>query len=103
MSIYINKDIHETLDYVFVRTVDDNITSVSYVQDNLGGLVVESCLVNAGVLTDSEGNTYPAARAIIMWVSGGVVGATEKVRLTYSTSGGRTLDEEVVFKLVEVA
>lgn len=103
MSIYIIKDIHETLDYVFIRNVEDNITNVTYTQDNGGGLTIISCSVNAGVVTDSDGNEYPAGRAIILWCSGGNVNTSEKVRIQYTTAGGRILDEEVTFQMREVA
>ena len=103
MSIYITKDIHETLDYVFIRTIEDNITSVSYTQDNAGGLSIISCAVNTGVITDSDGNEYPAGRAIVLWCSGGNINTSEKVRIQYNTAGGRVLDEEVVFQMREVA
>lgn len=98
--IYITKDTHEKLDYVFVRTVDDNITSVSYFQEVGATLVVESCSVSVAPIIDSDGNTYPANRAIILWVSGGTVGATETIRIQYNTAAGRILDEEVNFRIV---
>lgn len=103
MSIYITKDIHETLDYVFIRSIEDNITSVSYTQDNAGGLNVISCVVNTGVVTDSEGSEYPAGRAIILWCSGGNVNTSEKVRIQYNTAAGRILDEEIIFQMREIA
>lgn len=103
MSIYITKDIHETLDYIFVREIEDNITSVTYTQDNAGGLTIISCAVNTGVVTDSDGNEYPAGRAIILWCSGGNINTSEKVRIQYNTVGGRILDEEVTFQMREVA
>jgi len=101
MSFYITKDINETLDYVFVRNVEDNISNVSYVTDGLGGLNIQSCSVNNGVLTDSNGNTYPIGRAIILWVASGNVGTKEKVTITYNTVGGRIIDEVIVFTLVQ--
>lgn len=103
MSIYITKDIHETVDYIFVREIEDNITSVTYTQDNAGGLTIISCAVNTGVVTDSDGNEYPAGRAVILWCSGGNINTSEKVRIQYNTAGGRVLDEEVVFQMREVA
>lgn len=99
--IYITKDVNETLDYVFIRNVDDNITSVSYTTDGLGGLTIQSCTINTGVITDSNGNEYPVGRAIILWVAGGTVGGKEKVTITYNTAGGRTIDEVAVFTLVQ--
>jgi hypothetical protein len=98
---YITKDVSETLDYVFVRNVEDNIVNVSYTQDNAGGLVVNSCVVNVNVITDSNGVQYPSGRAIVLWVSGGTVGAKEKVIITYTTAGGRTRDEAVIFTLIQ--
>ena len=99
--IYITKDVNETLDYIFLRNVDDNISSVSYITDGLGGLTIQSCSVSTGVITDSEGNTYPQGRAIILWTTGGNAGARERVTMTYNTVGGRTIDEVVVFTLVQ--
>lgn len=99
--LYITKDVNETLDYIFLRNVEDNISSVLYVSDGLGGLVIQSCGVSTGVITDSEGNTYPQGRAIILWATGGNAGAKEKVTITYNTVGGRTFDEVVVFTLVQ--
>jgi hypothetical protein len=34
-------------------------------------------------------------------VSGGTVGTTESLRLQYSTVGGRILDEEISFRVVD--
>lgn len=99
--LYITKDVNETLDYVFLRNVDDSIANVSYVTDGLGGLTIQSCSVNAGVITDSNGNEYPVGRAIILWVSGGNANTKEKVTMTYNTVGGRTIDEVAVFTLVQ--
>lgn len=99
--LYITKDVNETLDYIFLRNVDDNISSVSYISDGLGGLNIQSCSVNTGVITDSNGNEYPVGRAIILWVAGGNAGGKEKVTMTYNTVGGRTIDEVVVFTLVQ--
>lgn len=99
MSIYVTKDIHETIDYVFIRNIEDNILSVSYTQDNVGGLTIISCSVNTGIVVDSEGNKYPIGSAIILWCSGGIVNTSEKVRIQYSTVGGRILDEEIVFQM----
>lgn len=99
--LYITKDVNETLDYIFLRNVDDNITNVSYVTDGLGGLVIQSCGVNTRVITDINGNTYPVGRAIILWTTGGNANTKEKVTMTYNTVGGRTIDEVVVFTLVQ--
>jgi len=99
--IYITKDVNETLDYVFIRNVDDNIANVSYITDGLGGLTIQSCSVNTGVITDSNGIEYPVGRAIILWVTGGNAGARERVTMTYNTVGGRTIDEVAVFTLIQ--
>lgn len=99
--IYITKDVNETLDYVFIRNVDDNIVNVSYVTDGLGGLTIQSCTINSNVVSDNDGNTYPAGRAIILWATGGNVGTKEKVTITYTTAGGRIRDESVIFTLVQ--
>ena len=99
--IYVQKDINETLDYVFIRNVEDNIVSVSYTQDGLGGLVVNTCDTNSGEIVLDDGTTYPASRAIILWVSGGTVGGKEKVILTYTTAAGRVRDESIVFTFIQ--
>lgn len=99
--IYIQKDVNETLDYVFIRNVEDNIVGVSYIQDGSGGLVVADCLVNSGSIITSDGIEYPAGRAIVLWVSGGTVGQKEKVVLTYTTAAGRVRDESVVFSFIQ--
>ena len=99
--IYITKDVNEKLDYVFIRDSDDPITSVSYTQDNVAGLVIESANINALALTDEDGNTYDAGKAVILWVSGGVAGKSEKVILNYTTEAGRILDEAVIFRLIQ--
>jgi hypothetical protein len=99
--IYITKDVNETLDYVFIRNVEDNIVSVNYTQDNLGGLVVDNCTTNSGDVVLDDGTIYPAGRAIVLWVSGGTVGGKEKVILTYTTAAGRVRDEAIIFTLVQ--
>lgn len=100
MTTYITKDINETLDYTFIRTVEDDIVNVSYSQDSGGNVTVDSCSVNVNTVTDSNGITYPAGRAIIMWLSGGDSSATEKIVITYTTAAGRVLDEAVIVSLV---
>lgn len=100
MTTYITKDINETLDYTFIRTVEDNIVNVSYSQDGGGNVTVDSCNVNVNTVTDSNGNTYPAGRAIIIWLSNGDSGTTEKIVITYTTAAGRVLDEAVIVSLV---
>lgn len=99
--IYITKDINEKLDYVFIRHSDDPITNISYTQDNNGGLVVEAILINAAPISDEDGNTYDIGKAIILWVSGGIAGKSEKVILNYTTEVGRVLDEAVIFRLIQ--
>lgn len=99
--LYITKDVNEKLDYIFIRQSDDPIVSVSYTQDGSAGLVIESVSVNATALTDEDGNTYDVGKAIIMWISGGNVGATEKVVITYTTEAGRVLDEAIIFRLIQ--
>jgi len=99
---YITKDISETLDYVFVRNVDDdNIVNVTYTQDNLGGLTVNSCTVNTNVIIDSNGVEYAAGKCIVLWLSGGVAGQKEKVTMTYTTASGRIRDEAAVFTMIQ--
>lgn len=99
--IYVQKDINETLDYVFIRNVEDNIVSVSCTQDNLGGLVLGTCTVNSTNVTLDDGSVVPAGRAIILWVSGGTVGLKEKVVITYTTAAGRMKDESITFTFVQ--
>lgn len=99
--IYIQKDVHETIDYTFIRPMDDDIISASYTQDGLGGLVIESCTVSTGTVTDSNGVEYPSKRAIILWCSGGNINTFEKVRIQYNTAAGRILDEEIIFQMRE--
>lgn len=100
MSVFIAKDTHEKLDYVFVRQTSDDIVAVTYEQSIPSSINVISCSINSTEMTDEEGNTYPANRAIILWVSGGTVGATETIRIQYNTAAGRILDEEVNFRIV---
>lgn len=99
--IYITKDINEKLDYVFIRNSDDPITSVTYTTDGAAGLVIESVNVNALPLTDDDNNTYDVGKAIVVWVSGGTVGKSEKVILNYTTEAGRVLDEAIIFRLIQ--
>lgn len=99
--IYITKDINEKLDYVFIRNSDDPITAVTYTTDGVAGLVIESVNVNTLPLTDDDNNTYGVGKAIILWVSGGTVGKSEKVILNYTTEAGRVLDEAVIFRLIQ--
>jgi hypothetical protein len=99
--LYINKDIHERLDYLFVRDVEEDITSVQYFLDPLASITVDSCIVPDQPTTDTQGNEYPAKRTIVLWVSGGTSGNISKLRIQYTTEGGRTLDEEIAFRLSE--
>ena len=99
---FITKDIHEKVDYTFIRTSSDLI---------VGGIVTEqspnptvtivSTNINLSPITDTDGNTYPAGSAIIMWLQGGVVGSVESIRLQYTTAAGRILDEEISIVCVE--
>lgn len=98
--IYITKDIHEKLDYVFIREVDDNIVSVNYFPSVGSTITVISCGVNTNVVKDTDGNEYPAGRAIVLWVEGGTVNTSEVLRIEYVTVAGRRLDEEVTIRLV---
>lgn len=99
--LYIAKDIHETLDYIFVSTGDDPLVSVTYEQPSGSTLTVTQCYVNSTVIRDDEGTEYPIKSAIVLWVSGGALNTTEKLRLQYTTEGGRVLDIDTVFRLVE--
>jgi hypothetical protein len=98
---HITKDVHEKLDYTFLCPMDDVITSVSFTQDNAGGLTVISCAKSTGVITDSDGIKYAAGKAVVLWVDGGTIGKKETIVITYETLGGRRLDETVVFNLVK--
>lgn len=100
-ATYIAKDIHETLDYIFVSNVGDPIETVTYEQSPSPTMTVQQCYVNTTTVTDDEGTEYPAGSAIVLWVSGGELFTTEKLRLQYTTAGGRTLDADIVFRLVE--
>jgi hypothetical protein len=97
--IYITKDAGEKLDYVFIRAVEDNISAVTYTQSSGSTITVVSCTVNTNVVTDSEGNEYPAGRAVVLWVQGGVVGTTETLTLQYTTVAGRILEEDIQFRI----
>jgi hypothetical protein len=97
--IYITKDAGEKLDYVFIRAVEDNISAVTYTQSVGSTITVVSCTVNTNVVTDSDGNEYPAGRAVVLWVQGGVVGTTETITLQYTTVAGRILDEDIQFRI----
>jgi len=99
--LYINKDVHEKLDYLFVRDVDEDITGVQYFLDPSATIVVESCVVPNQPTTDTQGNEYPARRTILLWVSGGTAGTVSQLRIQYTTAGGRILDEELAFRLSE--
>jgi hypothetical protein len=101
--LYIAKDIHETLDYAFVRDVPESIIFVEHIQPTDATLVVESCEVNTQTIFDTEGRRFEAGRVIVLWVSGGALNKSEKLRLRYVTEGGRILDEDVVFRFVEAA
>lgn len=101
MTIYIPKDAHEKLDYVFARYLQEDITSVTYYQEAGSTINIESCQINPAEMSDEEGNTFPPNRVILLWVSGGEVGTSSKVRVEYTTSGGRILDFEVVFMIVD--
>lgn len=98
--LYIAKDVDETLDYAFIYGVADPIVSVSYSQPVGATLVVESCYTNAVEIEDDQGITYPANQAIILWVSGGALDISEKLRIQYTTTAGRVLDEDITFRFV---
>ena len=97
--IYITKDASEKLDYVFIRAVEDNISAVTYTQSVGSTISVVSCTVNTNVVTDTDGNEYPAGSAIVLWVEGGVVNTTETLTLQYTTVAGRILEEDIQFRI----
>jgi hypothetical protein len=100
MALYVSKDVNETLDYVFARRVGETLTGVTYEVSPTSTVVVESCSINTTALFDEQGNEYPAESLVILWVSGGVAGGISEVRISYSTSGGRILDETIIFRMV---
>lgn len=99
--IYITKDAGEKLDYVFIRAVEDNISAVTYTQSVGSTITVISCTVSNNTVTDPEGNEYVAGRAVILWVEGGVAGTKETLRLQYTTSAGRILEEDIQFRITD--
>jgi hypothetical protein len=98
--LYITHDTHHKVDYVFIRDNDDLINSVAYYQQEGATITVVSCSVNTIPVNDTEGNSYDAGKAIILWIEGGTQNTSETVRIEYTTVGGRRLDEEVVFRVV---
>ena len=99
--IYIAKDAGEKLDYVFIRAVEDSISSVTYSQSVGSTVTVVSCTINTNVITDSNGNEYPAGNAIVLWTQGGVAGSIETLTLQYTTVAGRILEEDIQFRITE--
>jgi hypothetical protein len=100
MTIYINKDVDERLDYVLTRSVPEDITSVSYTLSSGATINIESCDINSVELVDYEGNVYPENQSIVLWVSGGTPDKNDTVTVLYHTEGGRIYDEKLLF-LVE--
>lgn len=101
MTTYIAKDVHETLDYAFVRNVAEKIISVTYFQPADATMIVESCDINSQPLETTTGQSYPVGTSIVIWVRGGELNKSEKLRIQYETEGGRVLDEDLVFRFVE--
>lgn|SRR3990167_5128630 len=101
MTIYIAKDIDETIDYAFVKSVPEDITFVDYSLSSGASLSVLSCNINQEDVYDFDGKLYPANRMIILWVAGGTEGSEDVVTLRYHTEFGRILDENVVFTMLK--
>ncbi len=98
--IYITHDTHHKVDYVFIRNNDDLINFVAYYQSVGSTITVVSCSTNTTPVTDSEGTSYAAGKAIILWIEGGTPNVSETIRIEYNTVGGRRLDEEVTIRVV---
>lgn len=98
--IYITHDTHHKVDYIFIRDNEDIINSVAYYQNVGATITVVSCSVNTIPVTDTEGNSYAAGKAIILWIEGGTPDTSEVIRVEYTTVGGRRLDEEVTIRVV---
>lgn len=84
------KDPAAVLDYTFdwteyLEPIADTIASVEFV-------------TSAGLTKTSQSNTTTTATA---FVSGGVVGATEKLTCRIVTTGGRTDDRTIDLKILE--
>lgn len=84
------KDPNAVLDYSFdwsayLTPLTDTIASVTWV-------------VTSGLTTSAPTNTTTTAT---VFVSGGVVGETEKLTCRITTAGGRTDDRSVVLKIVD--
>lgn len=100
---FITKDIHEKLDYTFIRPSEDLIVGgITTEQSDNATVTIVSTNINLSPVTDTDGNVYPAGSAIILWLEGGTVGNVESIRLQYTTAAGRILDEEVNIVCVEV-
>lgn len=99
---FITKDIHEKLDYTFIRPSSDLIAGGIVTEQSPNATVtILSANINLTDVTDTDGNVYPAGSAIIMWLEGGTVGSYESIRLQYTTVAGRILDEEITIACVE--
>ena len=98
--LYVTHDTHHKVDYIFIRDNTDVINSVAYYQQAGASISVLSCSVNTIPVTDTEGNSYDAGKAIILWIEGGNANTSETIRIEYTTVGGRRLDEEVVFRIL---
>lgn len=100
---FITKDIHEKLDYTFIRPSSDLIAGSIVTEQSAGSTVtIISSNVNLTEVTDTDGNIYPAGSAIILWLEGGTAGSVESIRLQYTTVAGRILDEEIQIMCVEI-
>lgn len=100
MTYYINKDVDERLDYVFIREGVDDIVSFTLDTSSAQTISIYSAAINTSPITDDQGNEYPANRAIIIWLYGGTANTVETLRFTYTTAAGRIQDEEIKIRLV---
>lgn len=98
--IRISKDADEFLDYAFVRLSPDPIVSVSYTVVNDADIDVTSCTINTATVVDNNGTKYAPGTVVVMWVDGGIVGKSSTIILTYTTLGGRTKDDHIVFTII---
>ena len=87
----INKDPNAVLDYTFdftdwLATASDSIASASFP-------------VTVGVVVNSSG--VVAGKRVTAWISGGTVWSPASVTVRVVTSGGRTDERTINFKITE--
>lgn len=99
--IRITKDAQEMLDYALVRLSPDAMASVSYTIQNDANIDLISCELNKTTLVDNNGTKYAPGTVVTLWVDKGDVGKSSTITLTYTTLGGRTKDDHIVFTIIE--